>query len=137
MRAVLDPNVLISALISPRGTPARAPGAWRGGRFELIVSALLLEELEGVLLRTKFRRYVSDAEARAFVGELRRSATAVSDPGAARRVSSDPGDDYLVALARASGAEVIVSGDRHLLGLRDPEPPVRSPREFLEDLLRA
>lgn len=38
MRAVLDPNVLVSALLSPTGTPARIVLAWAEGRFELVVS---------------------------------------------------------------------------------------------------
>jgi predicted nucleic acid-binding protein len=41
----------------------------------------------------------------------------------------DPGDDYLIALAAAARA-VIVSGDRHLLDMRD-ELPVQSPAGFL------
>ncbi len=46
-------------------------------------------------------------------------------------LTADPDDDYLVALARAAGADYLVSGDRHLLELTDPEPPVLTPREFL------
>jgi predicted nucleic acid-binding protein len=45
-RAVFDPNVLIAALISPIGAPAALFLALTRGRFELIVSAHLLAELE-------------------------------------------------------------------------------------------
>jgi len=60
-RAVLDPGVLVSALIAPTGTPAKLLGEARSGAFEMVASSLLLEELEEleeVLARDKFRRYV-------------------------------------------------------------------------------
>jgi len=49
VRAVLDPNVIISALLSPFGTPARILRAWREGAFELVASALLIAALERAL----------------------------------------------------------------------------------------
>jgi uncharacterized protein len=56
----------------------------------------------------------------------------VEDPPADPGLTPDPGDDYLVALARAAGARCIVSGDAHLRQLADAVPPVISPREFIE-----
>jgi predicted nucleic acid-binding protein len=56
------------------------------------------------------------------------------DPPASPGLTSDPGDDYLVALARHAGADAIVSGDRHLLELPEAMPPVLAPRQFLEQL---
>ena len=47
------------------------------------------------------------------------------------RLTPDPGDDYLVALARSSHADLIVTGDRHLLDLTDAHPPVIGPAAFL------
>jgi predicted nucleic acid-binding protein len=47
-------------------------------------------------------------------------------------VSPDPDDDYLIALARVAGADYLISGDRHLLDLTDPDPPVLTPRQFLD-----
>jgi putative PIN family toxin of toxin-antitoxin system len=58
-RVVFDPGVLIAALISPIGAPAHLVQAWLDGQFDLIVSPQLLAELERVLLRPKFRRYVT------------------------------------------------------------------------------
>ena len=49
MRAVLDVNVLIAALLSPTGAPAQIVSRWLGGEFELIVSGNLLAELERAL----------------------------------------------------------------------------------------
>src|SRR4051794_31637618 len=56
-RAVLDPGVLVSALITPTGRPAKLLLSARAGSFDLIVSPHLLDEL-AVLRREKFRRYI-------------------------------------------------------------------------------
>lgn len=133
-RAVLDPGVLIAALLSRTGAPAGLFLAWLEGRFDLIVSPALLDELDRVLGRPKFRRYLSEGEARAYVAIFRRLARIVDDPAVEAGITPDPGDDYLVALARASGAHVLVSGDSHLTGLKNPRPPVLTPRTFLEKL---
>jgi putative PIN family toxin of toxin-antitoxin system len=133
-RAVLDPNVLISALITPRGASARLLSELRAGAYELVTSDRLLAELEEVLRREKFARYVASHEIDAYVGLLRRESVVLDDPEPSRgRLSSDPGDEYLIDLARAARVDVLVSGDAHLLALRDALP-VRSPREFLDSL---
>lgn len=132
MRAVLDPNVLVSAAISPVGPPREVVTAWIDGDFELIVSPAMLDELRDVLSRPRFRRWISTATASEFVDGLAEDAVLVDDPPAMPGVSPDPDDDYLIALARGGGADYLVSGDRHLLDLPNPEPPVLTPREFLD-----
>ena len=79
-RAVLDTNVLVSALISPGGGSARLLLELRSGAFELIASPLLLAELRDVLRREKFRRYVSEAEADAYVELIRTEGVVRADP---------------------------------------------------------
>ena len=133
MRAVLDPNVIISALLSPRGTPARILRAWLEGAFELIVSPLLLAELERALAYPKLRQRVTSAETARLLAILRREASNQIDPASnpvAR--SRDPGDDYLIALASSAGA-LLVSGDGHLLAM-SAQLPVESPASFLARL---
>jgi len=135
VRAVLDPNVLISALISRDGAPAQVLTRWRDGRFEAIVSPLLLEELGRALAYPKLRRRVSAEDAEAVVRWLAAGATQAEDATTDPPVpSSDPGDDYLIALA-AEQTAALVTGDRHLLDLKD-RIPVCSPRDFLTWLER-
>jgi putative PIN family toxin of toxin-antitoxin system len=130
VRAILDPNVIISALLSRDGTPAKVLRAWLEGRFELIVSALLLEELRRALAYPRIAERITANETAELLDWLRREALIVEDPDAAPGSrSEDPGDDYLVALAETERA-VLVSGDRHLLALTS-ELPVLTPREFL------
>lgn len=136
-RAVLDPGVLVAALISKEGAPAGLLLAWLEGQFDLIASPSLLHELERVLLRPRFRRYVSEEEALGYVDLFRRMATLVPDQKSVPRLTPDPGDDYLVALARASQADMLVSGDAHLLGLASSGVRTVSPRVFFGLLLSA
>jgi putative PIN family toxin of toxin-antitoxin system len=135
LRAVLDPNVIISALLAPAGTPAAIVRVWSAGAFELVASPLLLAELERALAYPKLRTRIHESEATAIVEWLGRSATIVQDPDEPPpRASEDPGDDYLIALA-AHGHAALVSGDRHLLELA-AELPIHSPADFLSLLDR-
>jgi len=131
-RAVLDPNVLIAAALAPTGPPADCLRAHADGRFELIVSEALLAELTSVLAREKFRPYLSLAQAERLLAALRRDAILSADPREAPPVRSpDPKDDYLLALAHRENAQVLVTGDAHLLGLRSPPLRIVTPRDFL------
>jgi uncharacterized protein len=131
VRAILDPNVVISGLISREGAPAQLLSRWRSGRFEVIVSPLLLEELRRALGYPKLRRRLSAEDAEAAMRWVMGGATHAQDPTAGVPVrATDPGDDYLIALA-ADQNGALVSGDRHLLDLKD-RIPVYSPRDFLE-----
>lgn len=131
MRAVLDVNVLLSALLSRDGAPARIVAAWLDGAFELVVSPALIGELRRALAYPKIRRRVPEADADSFVSMLQGTSIALPDsPGPPPYRSADPDDDYFVALAAASGS-MLVTGDVHLLELAD-RAPVHTPREFLE-----
>ncbi len=133
-RAVLDPGVLIAALLSRTGAPAQLLLHWIRGGFELVVSPGLLNELRTALLRPKFRKYVTADEVQAYCNLLGQGATMVVDSGPQPGLTPDPGDDYLVALARVAAAHYLVSGDAHLTGLRRSQPPVLTPRAFLSML---
>jgi uncharacterized protein len=129
-RAVLDPGVLVSALITPTGTPAKLLLAAREGRFDLSASPLLLEELAAVLERDKFRRYVDLSLVAIYLELVRREAKMAPDPSGSPPIRcADPDDDYLIALAHSQEA-ALVSGDSDLLDLAD-KIPVFAPAEFL------
>ncbi|TFU26070.1 putative toxin-antitoxin system toxin component, PIN family [Thermus tengchongensis] len=132
IRAVLDPGMLVAALLSSQGAPAQLVRLLVKGCFQLVLSPKLLEETERILKRPKFRDHVNPEEVQDYLAFLVRWGELVPDPPESPGLCPDPGDDYLVALARASRARVLVSGDRHLLGLSHPEPPVLTPRAFLE-----
>ena len=131
MRAVLDPNVIISATLSPGGSPTRVLHLWLDGAYEFVCSPLLLDELATALTYPKLRKHIDPDEADELLDLLRRTALSVDDPKTYEGVSSaDPEDDYLIALAEKSRS-VLVSGDRDLLALSE-QIPVYSPRGFVD-----
>lgn len=129
MRAVLDPNVLIAALISRTGAAAEVVTRGLAGVFEIVVSDALVTELRQALATPKLRKRVLPEETAKFVALLAAHALSFADSSAPARRTADRDDDYLVALAEDAMA-VLVSGDRHLLDLAS-ELPVRTPRDFL------
>ncbi len=133
-RVVLDVNVLVSALISSVGAPARLLIEMRAGAFEVVVSPALLAELREVLERPRFRTWVSVEEAVAYAAAIEQDAVLVADPPPTdvARVA-DPDDQYLVDLARAARVGALVTGDARLLEHRG-RLPIVTPHEFLESL---
>ena len=134
LRAVLDVNVLVSALLSPRGRPAAVIAAWRDGRFDIVASPLLIRELEEVRGRRHLVDRIDHHDLAAFLADVTRNAVLVDDPPPARHVERDPDDDYLITLALATGAQAIVTGDTTLLGLELDRPRILTPRDFLTAL---
>ncbi len=130
MRAVLDPNVIISALLSPTGPPARALRSWQQGRFALVASPKLLDELDRALAYPKLRTRIPAQPAAAVLDLLARGATIAPDVADPPARCADPDDDYLLALAESRRA-ALVSGDKHLLALRG-QFPVFTAAEFLD-----
>jgi putative PIN family toxin of toxin-antitoxin system len=135
VRAVLDPNVVISGALCPRGGPADVLRSLAMGEFELIASHALLDELERALAYPKLL-HISESDAAELVRWLAESASIVVDPDVEPPVHSrDPDDDYLIVLASAHRA-ALVSGDKDLLSL-EGKIPVFSPRAFLDLLADA
>jgi putative PIN family toxin of toxin-antitoxin system len=139
LRVVADANVLVSAALSrsPQAPSVLTLDAALDGRVELVTSPLLLREITSVLSRPRLRKYVSADEATRFVADLAAHTTLLVDPpGPHPTVCRDPHDDYLIALAEASGAHVIITGDLDLLAI-DPgqlSVEVITPRGFVERL---
>ena len=133
-RLVVDPGVLVSAIITPLGSPAEILRAVADGRVTLVVCPHLLAELLGVLRRDKFRGYVTIDESERYVAGLASHAETRQDPKAVSPVARDPKDDYLIALAREAAVDAIVSGDADLLVLEQVRPPIVSPGRIVEQL---
>jgi len=133
--AVLDPGVLISAVLSKRGAPSELIDELRRQSFELVVSPELLAELERVLARPKFSK-VSTEDRSAFVSLVKAVGRTEEDPAPRPGLTTDPDDDYLVALAAACDATHLVTGDQALLAGTFEGVIAITPRAFLE-LVRA
>ena len=118
-KAVLDTNILVSAFITPRGTPAKLLQAWRTEHFDLVTSPPILEELQDALCRHKLtRRYhLSLDDIRNFVTLLARLSIVVPGTTTVSAAIPDPDDLMVLATAIESQAAYLVTGDRALLAL--------------------
>jgi putative PIN family toxin of toxin-antitoxin system len=115
MRAVLDTNVLISALITG-GKPRRLLGVLLGPDHALILSEQIVEEFSRVSSDMKIRRYADDRVISEFVRALLSKAVFVR-PESPVKVFDNSDDDVLSA-AKEGDADFIVTGDRHVLELK-------------------
>jgi len=118
VRAVIDTNVLLSGLLW-RGTPHKLIEGVRAGALTLITSPALFAELGEVIRRPKFHTILarSKIDPERMVSELRRLAEVIDPPPLPAQVSRDPDDDAVLALAMASRADLIATGDLDLLTL--------------------
>jgi putative PIN family toxin of toxin-antitoxin system len=119
MRIVLDANVFVSALISGSGAAAKIVAYWQEDRFEVAISPPILHELDRVLHYPRIQEHyrLSEQRIRQFLHLLVRQAVAVAPPQQLTVINVDPADNRYLECALMAEAEVIVSGDRHLLAL--------------------
>lgn len=119
MRIVLDTNILVSALISKSAAPYAIYQAWRDKKLELLTCEAQLHEVREVTRRIAITTRIKPSEAGLLMNSLRSLATVQTDLPEVQR-SSDPKDDFLLALAQAGKAEYLVTGDKSgLLALRN------------------
>jgi putative PIN family toxin of toxin-antitoxin system len=131
LRAVADVNVLVSAARTPNGLCGRLLEAAIDGRWRPVISVMLFQELEDVLARPKFRDVLGQETTDRFLAGLLSISEWAQDPKRAPgALTRDPDDDYLLALARSANVDVLVSGDRDLTDLSDPQPPIETPTQF-------
>lgn len=140
LRAVVDTNVFVSALLSPTGAPAQVLRAWRERRFLLLTSADIIAEIAETLRRFIGRSpyAVTPDDVDGIVALLKNDALDI--PGEADVSDAgipDPDDLVFLACALGGEADVIVSGDKHLKSLdRYHGIPILTAREFIEQLNR-
>ena len=137
-RAVLDTSVLISAFLTPPGTPGSLLAAALRGDFVLCLSPEIVGETRTVLLREpklQVRYGYAPIDVEAFLAGMLRVAEMVAPlPTLAGAVPLDPKDDAIVATAVAARADFLVTGDRrHLLALGTYQGiRIVTPRAFLD-----
>ena len=119
MRAVIDTNVLVSALLW-NGPPHALMANVREGLLEIAISPVLLAELSTVSGRSKFNAILVRAESthEQILTEIRQLAEVIEPPPLPQPVCRDPDDDAVLALAIAAQVDWIISGDDDLLSLR-------------------
>ncbi len=135
IRAVVDTNILVSAVIKPSGALGEVLGRLRDGDFVLLYSEPILTEVVDVLnrprIRDKYGLDASDIEIVVALVLLRGEAVV---PTRRITVCRDPKDNMFLEAAADGSASMIVSGDDDLLDLEMFEGiPIITPADFLAE----
>lgn len=134
VRALLDANVLISAVIRPSGPPGQIVTALLAQTFEAVLSPAIIAEVETALALPRIRKYLREPdEALRWLADIVVLADLVQDTDAVTGVCRDPADDAVLAAAIEGRANLIVTGDDDLLVLGDYRGiKILTPRAFLD-----
>jgi len=121
MRAVIDTNILISGLISKKSFPAKVLDFWILNKFEPVVSSEIIKEYGDVLTRDKFSVLGSIEERLTLLSRLLslEQVILVNPQQKIDVIKDDPKDNIFLECAAAGGCKFIVSGDQHLLQLKE------------------
>jgi putative PIN family toxin of toxin-antitoxin system len=129
IRAVLDTNVFVSAFLLS-GRLNRLADLVLRGAFTWLISGEILEEYADVIARPMYR--LSSDELTALLYQVKERAVWIETASSFAVVKLDPADDKFLACAVDGRADWIVSGDRHLLGLKEFRGiRIGPPSEFL------
>jgi uncharacterized protein len=137
IRVVIDTNVVVSAILAPKGTPARILKLALDGVFELILSPLLVQEIQEAMHYPKIvklmkKHRVGFAEMNDLLEKIKRVAINVPGELTLNALPDDPRDNMVFACAMEGRADFIVSGDNHLTGLKTFQGiPIVTPANFL------
>lgn len=113
MRVILDTNVLLGALISPHGFPDAIYRAWRAARFDLVTSAVQLDELRRVSRYPKLKTILPAHRIGTMLNNMQRATVLDALPPLPEGIEADdPNDTFLLAMALAGEADYLVTGDR-------------------------
>jgi hypothetical protein len=124
IRAVLDTNVWVSAILTPGNPPARILEFALTGKMRLLVSPGIIREIGQVLKYPKVKKTlrkhrITSQEVDAVILKLLKAAIITPGEILAEGVSADPADDMIIACALEGQADFIISGDHHLTDLED------------------
>ncbi len=112
MRVVLDTNVLLSALLSPRGSPDIIYRAWQKDRFDLVTSVTQIDELRRASRYPKFKGVLQPHLVGTMVNNLNHSIVLDDLPLLPEGdLINDPNDEFLLKMALAGSADYLVTGD--------------------------
>ena len=135
-RVVLDTNIFVSALLSKNGTPTKIIDAWRERIFLVITCEAATLEIQRVLdeLFATGKYAITKEQTESVIHLLRTDAIQV--PGqmnVSGAIPQDPDDEKFLAIALEGEAEIIISGDNHLLNLgKYQNIIIQTARQFLD-----
>lgn len=134
MKIIIDTNILVSGIFF-KGPPFEILVAWKNNNFQLVATHAILDEYQRVVneLSSEYPQ-VNTTEVMNYLTLNVHLSLSVTLPF---QICTDPDDDKFFAAAIASKTEIIISGDKHLLGKSGYAGiKVLRPSEFLRNYLR-
>ena len=138
IRAVLDTNVLVSALLTPNGPPAKILELALEGRLRIIISPAIIREIGLVfqyprLKKTMQKHRLSAEEVEEAILKILKVAIITAGEKIIQGVSRDPADDLILSCAAEGQADFVISGDKDLTELGSFEGiRIMEPANFLQ-----
>jgi putative PIN family toxin of toxin-antitoxin system len=138
LRVVIDTNIFVSALLSKKGIPARILAAWRERKFLVFTNEEAILEVERVLqeLVATGKYVILKEDIESILNLLRKDTILV--PGqidTKGSIPQDPSDEKYLSIALEGEANIIISGDKHLLDLSFYQNvSIQNARQFLDTL---
>lgn len=118
MRVALDTNVLVSALIKS-GKPRELIFELTEKKIQVVASRNILEEFLKITDDSRIRRYVDEDDTIAFLRAVGSIASIIGVRSRFKVIKEDPDDDVVLRTAHDGRADYILSGDKHLLSLKE------------------
>jgi len=138
LRVVLDTNVFVSSVLSRKGGPSKVLDNWRAAKYLLITSPSIISEVRRVLqtLRIKKGYPIGQEEIEQLINLLEKDAVVIPALSSMKGIiPQDPEDEKFLICAVDGGADFIVTGDRHLLTLKEHGGiPIIAVRDFMDRL---
>ena len=138
IKVVLDANQFISALLRPKGKPAKILEFIRERKIRLLISGPIEEEIIRVLLYPRLQKAhrLSETEIREKMKNMTYLAETINPKITVRAIPDDPTDNKYLECAVEGKADFIISGDRHLTDLKEFQGiKIVPPAVFLEIFL--
>jgi len=110
MLVILDSNILLSALISPHGTPAEIYDAWQEARFMLVTCTEQLDEIRKASRYPKLRAILKPHLVGKMLNSMQRATVLGEVPR--KHTADDPADAFLLDLAEFANVDYLVTGDK-------------------------
>ena len=139
IKAVLDTNVFVSALIVKHGKPAQILDFARRKQFTVLLSEEILAEAREVLHRKRIRKrfILSEDEVQSYLDGLRQTSVMIAGASVEDVIPNDPPDNLVLACAVGGEANYLVSGNEHFLALEKYRAiQMITPADFLQVLVQ-
>ncbi len=139
LKVVLDANIFVSALINPHGKPAQILNYVFENKIRLFTSSSIIEELERVLSYSRLmkRHGLEKEELKEFISALLSIMSLVEERKTIEVIMDDPSDNKYLSCALNAKVDFIVSGNVHLLNLKECEGiRITTPAQLLEIMER-